>query len=150
MKITQEADYALRMMYRLASESEAGNSVVGAATLAEGVAVPTRFGLKILHKLAEAGLVKTSRGTSGGYSLNTDPNKLTMRRIIEAIDGPITLNRCVGDGYDCGNNPDKSVCRLHHVFDALNAQVTDRLERLTLAMLIDEHLGLGDLLAAIR
>ncbi len=150
MKITQEADYALRMMYRLAEEDAAGNGVVGAATLAEGVSVPTRFGLKILHKLAEAGLVKTSRGIGGGYSLNEDPAMLTMRRIIEAIDGPITLNRCVADTYDCGNNPDKSVCRLHHVFDALNAQITERLDRLTLAMLIDGHTGVGDLVAVIR
>ncbi len=150
MKITQEADYALRMMYRLATEGAAGNGTVGAATLAEGVAVPTRFGLKILHKLAEAGIVKTSRGTAGGYSLYVPPDELTMRRIIEAIDGPITLNRCIGDGYDCGNNPDKSVCRLHHVFDTLNAQVTDRLDRLTLSMLIDDRLSLGDLLTAIR
>ncbi len=150
MKITQEADYALRMMYRLAEQQAAGVGVVGAATLADDVAVPTRFGLKILHKLAEAGLVKTSRGTAGGYSLNADPADLTVRRIIEAIDGPITLNRCVGDGYDCGNNPDKSACRLHHVFDALNAQVTERLDRLTLAMLTDEHMGVGDLVAVIR
>ncbi len=150
MKITQEADYALRMMYRLAEESAAGNPVIGAATLADWVAVPTRFGLKILHKLAEAGLVKTSRGTAGGYSLDAEPTELTMRRIIEAIDGPITLNRCIGDGYDCGNNPDKSACRLHHVFDALNAQVTERLDRLTLAMLIDDHMGLGDLLTVIQ
>ncbi len=150
MKITQEADYALRMMYRLAEESATGNAVIGAATLADSAAVPTRFGLKILHKLAEAGLVKTSRGTAGGYSLDVDPAVLTMRRIIEAIDGPIALNRCVGEGYDCGNNPDKSVCRLHHVFDTLNAQVTERLDRLTLAMLIDERKGLGELLAVIR
>ncbi len=150
MKITQEADYALRMMYRLAEEHAAGNGVVGAATLADGVAVPTRFGLKILHKLSQEGLVKTSRGTSGGYSLDRDPAQLTMRHIIEAIDGPITLNRCIGKGYDCGNNPDKSACRLHHVFDELNAHITERLDRLTLAMLIDEHMELGDLLAVIR
>ncbi len=150
MKITQEADYALRMMYRLAEQQAAGNTVVGAATLADGAAVPTRFGLKILHKLAEAGLVKTSRGTAGGYSLEVDPQELTMRRIIEAIDGPITLNRCVGDGYDCGNNPDKSACRLHHVFDALNARVVERLDRLTLAMLTDDHVSLGALLAIIE
>ncbi len=150
MRITQEADYALRMMYRLAAERAAGNETIGAATLTGCVAVPTRFGLKILHKLAEAGLVKTSRGTTGGYSLEIDPAVLTMRQIIEAIDGPIALNRCVGDGYDCGNNPDKSVCRLHHVFVEINTQVIERLDRLTLAMLIDEQMGVGDLLAAIH
>ncbi len=149
MKITQEADYALRMMCRLAAESAAGNEVVGAAALADGVAVPTRFGLKILHKLAEAGLVKTHRGVAGGYSLVADPDTLTVRQIIEAIDGPITLNRCVGEGYDCRNNPDKNACRMHHIFETLNARVVERLDRLTLALLTDDGLGLGDLLAVI-
>ncbi len=149
MKITQEADYALRMMCRLAEECAAGNPVVSAAVLADGVAVPTRFGLKILHKLSLSGLVSTSRGVSGGYSLSVPPEDLTMRRVIEAVDGPIALNRCVCDTYDCRNNPDKNACRLHHVFETLNAQVVERLDRLTLAMLTDSHVGLGDILTVI-
>ncbi len=150
MKITQEADYALRMVCLLARDAAAGRTVVGAATLADGVAVPTRFGLKILHKLAEAGLVKTSRGVSGGYSLIVAPEALTMRRVIEAIDGPITLNRCLSDTHDCTNNPDKEVCRLHHVFGELNAQVVERLDRLTVALLTDDRVGMGDIMAVIR
>ncbi len=150
MKITQEADYALRMMCLLTKETAAGNTPVGASTLAEGVAVPTRFGLKILHKLSEAELVKTSRGATGGYSLNADPISITVRRVIEAIDGPIEINRCLSDTHQCLNNPNKDCCRLHHVFEELNGQITERLDRLTVAMVVDKALGLGDLLAAIR
>ena len=150
MKITQEADYALRMMCLLTKETAAGNTPVGAATLAEAVAVPTRFGLKILRKLSESELVKTSRGATGGYSLNTDPTTLTVRRVIEAIDGPIEINRCLSDTHQCLNNPNKDCCRLHHVFEELNRQLTERLDRLTVAMVVDEGVGLGDLLGIIR
>ena len=150
MKITQEADYALRMMCLLTKQSAVGNHTVGAATLAEGVAVPTRFGLKILHKLSEVELVKTSRGASGGYSLNVDPGTLTVRRVIEAIDGHIEINRCLSEAHLCLNNPNKDCCRLHHVFEALNGQLTERLDRLTIAMVVDDRVGLGDLLAEIR
>ena len=150
MKITQEADYALRMMCLLTKQSAAGVSTVGAATLAEGVAVPTRFGLKILHKLSQAELIKTSRGASGGYSLNTDPTALTVRRVIEAIDGPIEINRCLSDAYICLNNPNKDCCRLHHIFEELNNHLTERLDRLTVAMVVDEQIGLCELLCAIR
>ena len=150
MKITQEADYALRMVCLLARESAAGRPVVGATNLATGVAVPTRFGLKILHKLSRAGLVRTSRGMAGGYSLNVSPETLTMRCVIEAIDGPITLNRCLASDHDCLNNPDKEACRLHHVFDALNTQVVERLDRLTVSLITDDHVSLGDLMAVIR
>ena len=150
MKITQEADYALRMMCLLTKQSAAGVPTVGAATLAEGVAVPTRFGLKILHKLSQAELVKTSRGAAGGYSLNTDPATLTVRRVIEAIDGPIEINRCLSDAHQCLNNPNKDCCRLHHVFEALNQQLTERLDRLTVATVVDEAVGLEDLLGIIQ
>ena len=150
MKITQEADYALRMMCLLTKETAAGKNPVGAATLAEGVAVPTRFGLKILHKLSESELVKTSRGATGGYSLNTDPATLTVRRVIEAIDGPIEINRCLSDTHACLNNPNKDCCRLHHVFEELNHHLTERLDRLTVAMVVDDRIGLCDLISAIR
>ena len=150
MKITQEADYALRMMCLLTKESAAGVTTVGAATLAEEVAVPTRFGLKILSKLSQVGLVKTSRGATGGYSLNTDPAALTVRQVIEAIDGPIELNRCLSESHVCLNNPNKDCCRLHHVFEELNRMLTERLDRLTLAMVVDAELGLGDLMRVIQ
>ena len=149
MKITQEADYALRMMCLLAKESAAGVITVGAASLAEEVAVPTRFGLKILHKLSQTGLVKTSRGAAGGYSLNTDPATLTIRQVIEAIDGPIEINRCLAETHTCLNNPNKDCCRLHHVFEELNRMLTERLDRLTVSMVVDEGIGLGDLMRVI-
>ncbi len=150
MKITQEADYALRMICLLAERTTAGQMPVGAAALAEGVAVPPRFGLKILHKLAVAGLVKTSRGVAGGYRLNIDPCDLTIRRVIEAIDGPIEVNRCLSSTHSCQNNPDKGLCRLHHIFETLNAQILERLDRVTVGMVVDQHLGLGDLLGVLR
>ena len=149
MKITQEADYALRMMCLLTKETARGNTPVGAATLAEGVAVPTRFGLKILNKLSGADLVKTSRGATGGYSLNTDPATLTVRRVIEAIDGPIEINRCLSETHLCLNNPNKDCCRLHHVFEELNRMLTERLDRLTVSMVVDEGIGMGDLIRTI-
>ena len=150
MKITQEADYALRMMCLLAKETAAGNTPVGAAGLAEEVAVPTRFGLQILRKLADTGLVKTSRGATGGYSLNQDPSTITVRRVIEAIDGPIEINRCLSESHSCLNNPNKDCCRLHHVFEELNRHLTERLDRLTVAMVVNENVGLGDLITIIR
>ena len=150
MKITQEADYALRMMCLLAKQAAAGVPTVGASILAEGVAVPTRFGLKILHKLSQSGLVRTSRGAAGGYSLNSDPATLTVRQVIEAIDGPIEINRCLSETHVCLNNPNKECCRLHHVFDELNRMLTERLDRLTIATVVDERVGLGDLLGIIQ
>lgn len=150
MKLTQEADYALRIICRLAGMTAEEGTPIGAASLSESVAVPTRFGLKILHKLADAGIVRATRGNSGGYNLAVSPEALTLRRVIEAIDGPITLNRCISEDHPCQNNPDKNACRLHHVFETLNAALIERLDRLTVAMVTDDKTDLITLLAVLQ
>ena len=156
MKITQEADYALRMVCLLArcgaeaTDKDMPPAMVGAATLAQEVAVPTRFGLKILHRLAEEGLLAAGRGATGGYYLIIPPEELTVRRIIEAIDGPITISRCLSDSHECLYNPVKDCCRLHHVFGELNGLLTERLDRLTVSAVVDDAVSLDDLLATIR
>lgn len=146
MRITREADYAIRMLCRLGLAEADGQAVIGASALADEVAVPPRFGVKILRVLANAELVKTTRGVSGGYSLAVPTAELTLRRIIEAVDGPVILNRCLAESHDCENNPDKNACRVHHVFDTLNRGLSARLDRVTVEMLIDRDTPLCDIL----
>lgn len=146
MRITQEADYALRIVSHLAQRDE----VVGAPAVSEAVAVPPRFALKILRKLSMEGIVQASRGASGGYSLVADPNTLTIRRVIETIDGPIEISKCLSEGHNCLNNPVKTCCRFHHVFETLNQQLVERLERLTVGMMVDGERPLSELLSAIQ
>ncbi len=146
MGVTQEADYALRMVCLLAERGE----VVGAEVLAGTVAVPTRFGQKILRKLSDAGLVRALRGASGGFRLVADPEELTLRQVIEVIDGPIALRHCLDDSHSCSHHPCKDECRLHHLFATLNAVVIERLDKVTVGMVVDETISLGQLLDTVR
>lgn len=63
MRITQEADYALRIIYFLAKQ----NKTVDAGTIAQRISVPQRFSLKILRKLMLNNLIASRKGVSGGY-----------------------------------------------------------------------------------
>lgn len=146
MRITQEADYALRIVCHLARQED----TVGARTLSEALAVTPSFTLKILRKLSREGLVQGTRGAEGGYALAADPDLLTVRRVIEVIDGPIEISRCLSDGHGCRYNPDKSCCRFHHVFAELNRQLTERLDRLTIRVMIDKGVPLDELLRVIQ
>ena len=146
MRITQEADYALRIVSLLAARSE----TVGAPAMSEVVAVPPRFALKILRKLSMEGLVQASRGANGGYSLVADPHTLTVRRVIETIDGPIEISKCLSEDHVCLNNPVKTCCRFHHLFETLNGQLTERLDRVTIGMMVDGDLPLSDLLDIVK
>ncbi len=149
MKITQEADYALRIMCLLATQAATEDIPLGAPAMAEAVAVPQGFAMKILRKLSLSGLVRSSRGMSGGYRMVADPDTLTVRAVIEVIDGPIEISKCLSETHQCQNNPNKSCCRFHHVFGSLNDMLKERLDRLTIAMMIDGEVPLEKLLAII-
>jgi len=149
MKITQEADYALRIMCLLATQAATEDIPLGAPAMAEAVAVPQGFAMKILRKLSLSGLVRSSRGISGGYRMAADPDTLTVKAVIEVIDGPIEISKCLSEAHQCQNNPNKSCCRFHHVFGSLNDMLKERLDRLTIAMMIDGEVPLEKLLAII-
>ncbi len=155
MRITQEADYALRMVSLLTKSNavitdETISNTLCASAMAETVAVPVGFANKILRKLSLAGVVKSMRGITGGYYLLRDPKELTVKEVIEVIDGPIEISKCLSENCECLNNPNKDCCRFHNVFGVLNHMLVERLERLTIAMMVDVDLSICDLLETIK
>ncbi len=155
MRITQEADYALRMVSLLTKSNavtvnDAVQGTLCAPAMAEAVAVPVGFANKILRKLSLAGVVKSMRGIAGGYYLLRDPKGLTVKEVIETIDGPIEISKCLSENCECLNNPNKDCCRFHNVFGVLNQMLVERLDRLTIAMMVDANLTICDLLETIK
>lgn len=146
MRITQEADYALRITSVLALS----DVPVGAPQVAETVHTPARFAMKILRKLALKGIVTATRGVSGGYTLAIPPNELSLKQVIEAIDGEILIRHCLCDEHICSHNADKSVCRFHNVFSQLNSRITQSLEGLTIGEMADTRIPLETLLNKIK
>jgi len=112
MRITQETDYAFRIVSFLAKHE---NDIVGAPTIAEEEAVTKRFTLRILRKLNLAGITGAKRGSKGGYYLKKPKEEVTLYDIVVAIDGAIIINRCLYDDNHCSKNPkdDVSHCKFH-------------------------------------
>jgi len=129
MRITQESDYALRILTVLASNTE----VVDAQKIATDTSVTLRFALKILHKLTNDKLVKSYKGAKGGYKLCVPPNEITLKSVIELIDGPIALSRCLDEGQTCTMQSDKASCIYHHIFDTISMDVARKLQAITIA-----------------
>ena len=155
MRITQEADYALRMVSLLTKSgavmtNDTVQNTLCAPAMSEAVAVPMGFANKILRKLSLAGLIKSQRGIAGGYYLLSDARKLTVKEVIEVIDGPIEISKCLSENCECLNNPNKDCCRFHNVFGKLNQMLVERLNRLTIAMMVDADLSMSDLLETIK
>ena len=128
MRITSESDYALRIISALADT----DGVIDANALSEKTSVTPRFTLKILHKLVQGELVISYKGSKGGYKLKKSPELITLKEVIELIDGPIAIARCLGNGEACSLNTDKTACIYHHIFDKISIELASKLQNITI------------------
>lgn len=109
MQITRQADYALRAMLFLAKADK--DKRTATSQIAESEQIPPSFLAKIISQLSIAGLIYTSRGARGGVSLAHSVDEISVLDVIEAIDGPISLNECATSkdgcqfGEDCAFQP---------------------------------------------
>ncbi|MCG8538528.1 MAG: Rrf2 family transcriptional regulator [Clostridia bacterium] len=125
MRMTQEADYALRIILLL---SKVGmDARIDAKHISESEGIPSRFTLKILRKLTQGGLTRSYRGIGGGYSLNKSPASITLKDVIEVIDGPICINRCLYDKKYC-NLHRTNTCDVHRALNDVRKTLIEELE----------------------
>ena len=120
MHMTLEADYAVRIVEFLAEQ----NCKTDARTIAEQAQVPLRFALKILRTLVSKEIIKSYKGAKGGYQLARPAKEITLREVIEAVEGPYILSRCQSDAYTCGHTS----CRFHQVYHEVSQLVREKLE----------------------
>lgn len=128
MRITHEADYAIRIASYLAMRNER----VGAKEIAEQTGVTLRFALKILRKMILTELVTSFKGVSGGYILSKPAKEVSFGEIIEKIDGPIKINHCLSNEFSCTRVGQKGDCDFHKIFCSINAMLKKELYSVTL------------------
>lgn len=130
MRLTRHADYAIRVMIDLASHPE--DAVIPRSRIQARQDVPVAYLAKIIQALARAGLVRTRAGARGGVSLGVAPAAVTLRRVIEAVEGPIHLNRCVIRPGAC---PRDRFCAVQPVWLRIQKLLTQELDAVTIAAL---------------
>lgn len=100
MDVTRRCDYAFRIL-RVACQC--GKSYVSVSDISEREGIPYAFARSIQHDLVKGGLIKTVRGARGGLALNCDPAKVTVKEVLEVIQGPVSVSTCVHDSTYCEN-----------------------------------------------
>lgn len=88
MKLSRTSSYALQAILQLA-KSDASGSPVPCSRLAADGKMPERFLLQILRSLVTHGILGSTRGVVGGYSLERNPDDISLLDVIEAVDGPV-------------------------------------------------------------
>jgi len=129
MQVSRKVDYALRAVIHLANE-EVGDRACSVAEIAARERVPRQFLEKIVQQLIHKGLVRSRRGAHGGYVLGRSADRVTFRDVIEAVEGPISINVCVGEHPDCVL---LGACGMNRVWQEGQRRVMELFEKTTIA-----------------
>jgi Rrf2 family protein len=139
MRVSAKADYAVRAAVELAAADE---GPVKGEKVAQAQDIPLKFLENILGELRHAGLVRSQRGTEGGYWLARPPEEITIADVMRAVEGPLASVR--GEPAETLAYSG-SAAPLNKLWVAVRANLREVLEHVTLADVAGNHLpGLVD------
>lgn len=135
MYITQETDYAVRIVHCLARAGVRRD----ARSISEQVNVTLRFSLKILGKLSAAGIVNSFKGNRGGYELARPAGEISLKNVLDAVEGPYVISRCIREGKESCNCNSYGNCAFQNVYNRISASINQQLNDCTFEMLLKEQ-----------
>jgi Rrf2 family cysteine metabolism transcriptional repressor len=132
MKLSTKGRYAARAMLDLALNY--GKDPVSVREIAERQKISERYLENILNILVRAGLVVSTRGKSGGFSLSREPENIDLGEIITTVEGSLAPVDCVADSSNCDR---VSICVTYEIWRKLENAMMDILSSTTLKDMID-------------
>jgi Rrf2 family protein len=145
MQITRKAEYAIRMMLDLALNS--AGKPLPTREIAVRQEIPFKFLPHIVAALSHAGLVRTARGREGGVWLLRRPDRINIKQVVEAIQGPIALNQCLVSQQSCKRIAN---CIIYGLWHEAQKRLVSVLEGTSLKDLVDAKQGNFDRLSQKR
>ncbi len=127
MKLTKETEYALDGLAFLAGRPQ--GTVILAADLAEKIGTSAAFMSKIMQRLGAANIVKGHRGNPRGYSLAKAAERISVRDVVETVEGDNIFERCIFWSEPCS---EANSCPLHEVWKRVRPRVRAQFAQLTM------------------
>jgi Rrf2 family protein len=135
MKLSTKGRYGLRAMIDLAANAKEGPSTIHA--IAERQEISERYLEQLLIPLKQSGLVKSVRGSQGGYMLGRAPQDISVGDIIRVLEGPLSPVDCVSE-----QNPDDckraDTCVTRTIWTKVRDCIADVLDSYSLMDLVNE------------
>lgn len=126
MQLTQATDYSFRVVLYLAALEP--DAVVTAKDIADHEEIPMRYLLKTLRSLVKAGILHSFRGPEGGYALAKKPHEISLLDVVEAVEGPIAINRCFVHSDYCTKHWSQT-CPVHQALGEIQHKLIQDLAR---------------------
>jgi Rrf2 family protein len=136
--LSQKARYALRALSALAQLGPGEQTQI--AEIADAAQVPRKFLEQILLDLKRRGLVHSTRGKLGGYTLGRPADEIELAEVIRTIDGPLALSPCASRmAYrKCDDCLDAQTCSIRRVLLEVRDATAEILEHRTVADIVEK------------
>ncbi len=126
MKLTTKGRYAVTAMLDLAIHHEQGPISLSDISARQGISLS--YLEQLFAKLRRRGLVVSTRGPGGGYTLSRAATEIAIADVITAVDERVDTARCAGRGDCCNGEP----CLTHDLWFELSRRIEDFLATITL------------------
>ncbi|HIA53109.1 MAG TPA: Rrf2 family transcriptional regulator [Candidatus Melainabacteria bacterium] len=136
MKLSRRGEYATKaLLYLGACDQEQG---VSASEIAKRAQIPEPFLNQIMLTLKNGGVLRSRRGSRGGYVLNRPPEQITIGEVARLMDGPLAPIPCASvTAYEpCPSCPEPEACRLRLLMREVRDAISNILDNTSLADLI--------------
>ena len=137
MKLSRTVAYAVRATIQLAQNPS--ETPVPCSKLASKGKMPERFLLQILRNLVTHGVLRSTRGVDGGYTLTRAPEEISLLDVIEAIEGPMDA------GDPAEGLPEASQGKLQRALREITATSRQQLEAIKFSQLLHPPIDDGEL-----
>ena len=145
LRLSKKADYALMAMKHLAQKS--GGPSTSAREIAEQYDIPIELMAKVLQRLVRTGLLVSTQGTRGGYTLGRAATSISVADVIQAIDGPLTVTACSSENSDCEQY---SKCSIRDPLWQIRERIVAALGTVTIAEMASENVATASAVAVVR
>lgn len=133
--ITQDTDYAVRVLIALARKPE---ETVPVSDLVTELGISRPFLRKICQVLSRNHLLESRKGRGGGFTLAKPPENIHLTDIIEMFRGPFTFEKCIFVKKLC---PNRTTCVLRRELEDIEAYARSKLESITVGYLMKPEKG---------
>lgn len=134
MKISTKGRYALRMLLDLAEHQNCG--FVALKDIAKRQNISKKYLEQIIPIFNSSGILKTIRGSQGGYQLAKTPDKYTVGEILRLTEGSLAPISCAEEPTECERSGD---CAMLPVWQGLYSVINEYLNGITLQDILEQH-----------
>ena len=134
MRLSTRSRYGVRMMFEFALKFNQGPVFLKDVATMQGISF--KYLSKLVIPLKSAGLLQSVRGANGGYMLAKHPSEITIRMIVEKLEGDVSLVECTENPNVCRRNVD---CVARTIWKKADEAIMQVLDNITLQDMVDDY-----------